>query len=117
MQSSKDFLRCYTNGDVVPILEAIEKLVDFYHHKGVVLLKLGCTLANLANNCSHSSTSANIFPFSGRDKDFLSKFREDMVRGPSKVFTSKTLVDEIHIRKSAKFCKSTVGIIIEASQL
>ena len=39
----------------------------------------------------------------------LSKVREDMVGGPSKVLTPKTVVDETHIRKSANVCKWIFG--------
>ena len=36
-----DFLRWYNNKDVVPILEAMQKRVAFYHKKGIDMLKLG----------------------------------------------------------------------------
>ena len=48
-------------------------------------------------------------------KTFWKKIREDVVGGPSIVFTRKAVVDETFIRKSAKLCKSIVGI--DASQL
>ena len=47
----KDFLRWYNNKDVVPTLEAMQKMLFFYHKKGIDMLKLGCTLPNLANIC------------------------------------------------------------------
>ena len=37
--------------DVVPTLEAIQKLIDLYHKESIEMLKLGCTLPNLANVC------------------------------------------------------------------
>ena len=83
------------------------------------MLKIGCTLPNLANNCLHKSTSAKFYPFTETDKDLLQKNREDMVGGPSIVFTRRTVVDETFIRNSKliypEFCKSIVGI--DASQL
>ena len=45
----------------------------------------------------------------------MEKFREDVVGGPSIVFTRKAVVDETFIRKSTNLCKSIVGI--DASQL
>ena len=45
----------------------------------------------------------------------MAKIREDVVGGPSIVFTRKAVVDETFIRKSANKCKSIVGI--DASQL
>ena len=78
MQSSTDFLLWHNSNDVVRTLEAMQKLFEFYHNKGIVMLKLGCTVSNLANICLHSSTSANFFPFSESDKDLLSRVQEDM---------------------------------------
>ena len=104
-----------TNKDVVPTVEAIQKMPAFYHKKGIDMLKLGCTFPNLTNICIHKSTSANFHPFTETDKDLLQKIREDMVSGPSIVFTCKAVVDETFIRDSGKFCKCTVVIV--ASQL
>ena len=115
MCTFEDFLRWYNNKDVVPTLEAMQKMLAFYHKKGIDMLKLGCTLPNLANICLHKSTSAKFYPFTATDKDLLQKIREDMVGAPSIVFTRKAVVDEIFIRNSGNICKSIVGI--DASQL
>ena len=111
----KFFLRWYNNKDVVPTLEAMQKMLDFYHKKGIDLLKLGCTLPNLADICLHKSTSTKFYPFIESDKDLLHKIREDIVGGPPIVFTRKAMVDETFIRNSGNICKSIVGI--DASQL
>ena len=42
------------------------------------MLKLGCTLPNLANICLHKSTVSKFYPFTESDKDLLEKIREDM---------------------------------------
>ena len=115
MENFSDFLKWYNNKDVVPTLEAMQKMIEFYHNKGIDMLKLGCTLPNLANICLHKSTDSKFYPFTESDKDLLEKIREDMVGGPSIVFTRKAVVDEIFIRKSSNLCKSIVGI--DASQL
>ena len=60
MCTFKDFLRWYNNKDVVPTLEAMQKMLAFYHKKEIDMLKLGCTLPKLANICLHKSTSAKI---------------------------------------------------------
>ena len=67
MQYFSDFLKRYNNKDVVPTLEAMQKMIEFYHNKGFDLLKLGCTLPNLANICLHKSTDSNFFPFTESD--------------------------------------------------
>ena len=116
MGTYKDILRWYNNKDVVPTLEAMQKLLAFYHKKGIDMLKLGCTLPNLANICLHKSTRAKFYPFNETDKDLLQKIpEEDMVGGPSIVFRRKAMVDETFIRNSGNICKSIVGI--DASQL
>ena len=109
------FLRWYNNKDVVPTLEARQKMLAFYHKKGIDMLKLRCTLPNLTNICLHKTTSTKFYPFIETDKDLLQKIREDMVGGPSTVFTRKAVVDETFIRISENLCKSIVGI--DASQL
>ena len=111
----KDFLQWYNNKDVVPTLEAMQKMIQFYHNKGIDMLKLGCTLPNLANICLHRSTNYKFYPFCESDKDLCEKIREDMTSGPSIVFTRKAVVDETFIRDSSNICKSIVGI--DASQL
>ena len=99
MSSVKAFLRWYNNKDVVETLEAVQKMIVFRHDKDIKMLKLGCTLANLANICPDKSTNANFYPLSEGDKDLLEEIREDIVGGPSIVFTRKAVVDETFIRK------------------
>ena len=113
----KDFLKWYNNKDVVPTLEAMRKMIQFYHNKGIDMLKLGCTLPNLANICLHKSTNYKFYPFCESDKDLSEKILrlEDMTGGPSIVFTRKAVVDETYIRNSSNVCNSIVGI--DASQL
>ena len=115
MTSFKEFLRWYNKKDVVPTLEAMQKMIAFYHDKDIDMLKLGRTLPSLANICLHKSTVANFYPFTEVDKDLLEKIRVVVVGGPSIVFTRKAVVDESFIRKSTNPYKSIVGI--NASQL
>ena len=111
----KDFLKWYNNKDVVPTLEAMQYMIQFYHNKRIDMLKFGCTLPNLANICLHKSTNYKFFPFCESYKDLCEKIKEDMTGGPSFVITRKTVVDETYIRNSSNVCKSIVGI--DASQL
>ena len=71
MSSCKDFLRWYNNKDVVPTLEAIQKMIALYHDKDIDMLKPGCTLPNLASFCLHQSTDAKFYPFTEGDNDLL----------------------------------------------
>ena len=111
----KDFLRWYNNKNVVPTLKPLQKMLAFYHKNVIDMLKLGCTLPNLANLCLHKSNSAKFYYSTETDKDLLQKIREIMVGGSSIVFIRKAVVDETFIRNSGKICKSIV--CIDASQL
>ena len=46
-----DFLRWYKNMDVIPTLEAMQKMIEVSQVKGIDVLKLGCILPNLAIVC------------------------------------------------------------------
>ena len=98
-----------------PNTQSNAKRLAFYHKKENDMLKLGCTLPNLANICLHKSTRAKFYAFTETEKDLLQKIREDMVGGPSIVFTRTAVVDKTFIRNSESICKSIVGI--DANQL
>ena len=115
MESFKDFLMWYNNEDFVPTLEAMQKMIEFHHQKEIDMLKLGCTLPNLANICLHKSTDSKCYSFTESDKDLLETIREGLVGGSSIVFARKSVVDKTFIRKSTSLCWSIVGI--DASQL
>ena len=63
MQHFSDFLKWYNNENVVPILELMQKMIEFHHNEGLDMLKLGCTLPNLANLCLHNSIGSKFYPF------------------------------------------------------
>ena len=113
MTTFSDFLQWYNNKDVVPTLEAMQKMVQFYDQKEIDMLDLGCTLSNLANICLQKSTNQN--PICKSDTDLCEKNKDDMSGGPSIVFTRKGVADKTFIRDSSNICKSIVGI--DASQL
>ena len=115
MTTCPDFLRWYNNKDVVPTLQAMKKMMKFYHDQKIDMLKLGCTLPNLANICLHKSTDRKFYPFIEADKDLHEKIRSEMTGGPSIVLTGKAVVDKTFIRRSNNICKTIVGI--DASQL
>ena len=84
-------------------------MVDFYHNKRIDMVKLGCTLPDLANVCLRKSTTAKFYPFTESDKDLLEKIREDMIGGPSIVYTRQVVSDKTFIRDSTNLCKNFVG--------
>ena len=94
MSAFRDCLEWYNHKDVVPTLETVQKMIEFYHDRGIDMLKLGCTLPNLANICLHKSTDCKFHPFFSSDSDSLEKILEDMTGGPSIVFTRKAVANE-----------------------
>ena len=115
MSTFEDFVKWYNNKDVVLTLEAMQKMMGFYHNKRIDLLKLGYTLPNLENICLHKPTNHKFFPFVESDKDLHDKISKDMTGGPSIFLTRKAVVDQVYTKNSENVCKSFVGI--DASQL
>ena len=72
MSSFKDFLRWYNKKDVVPSLEAMQKVIAFHDDEHIDMLKLGCTLPT-CNICLHKPTDAKFYHFSEGDKDLMQK--------------------------------------------
>ena len=66
MSSFRDLLRWHNKQDVLPTLEAMQKMIAFYRDKDIDLLKPGCTFPNLAKLCLHKCTDTNFNPFTGR---------------------------------------------------
>ena len=87
-------------------------MVDCYHNKGIDMIRLGCTLPNLANICLYKSTTANLYPFTESDSDLLDKKREDKVDGPSIVFTKKADVDDTFFRDSTNMWKNLLEVML-----
>ena len=63
MTKFRGLLQWFNNEVVVPTLEVMQKLIEFLHDKLIDMLKLGCTLPNLANICPHKSTHCKFYRF------------------------------------------------------
>ena len=96
---SKTLRKCSKN-DVVAACAAMQKLADFHHKKGIDMLKLECTLQNLAIIFLHNSTNAEYFPFTESNNDLPKKISENTFVGASIVFTMKTVVNGSLVRDS-----------------
>ena len=93
MSSFEDFLHWYVKKHFVPTLEALQKNDCLFHDRDVVVLNLGCTLPKLAKICLHMSTDTKLYPITEADKDLLEKIGEDVVGGPTIVFTREAVFD------------------------
>ena len=73
MTTFRDFLQWYNDKDVVTSLDAMQKLIELYHDKGIDMLKLGCSLPHLAKIFLHKSTDYKFYPFFWSDSDVHEK--------------------------------------------
>ena len=48
-------------------------MIAFYHDEEIDMWRLGCTLLNMADICSHKSTDAKLYPITERNKNLLKK--------------------------------------------
>ena len=94
MNTFKDCIRRYNIQDDVPTLQAMQKVIQFYHDGGIYIMKLECTRPNVAYLCLHKSTYHKFYPFFEGDKDLCEKAREEMNGGTSIGFTPKAVVDQ-----------------------
>ena len=115
METFQVFLKWYNNKEVVPTLEALQKMMQICHQKRIDMMKLGFTLPNLANRILHSSTSMKFFPFNQEDRSFDDYIREWLTGGPSIIFRRYAKIGTSRIKNSSNMCKTIVGI--DASQL
>ena len=60
----------------------MQKIIKFYHDKGIYMLKLGCTLPNLVSICLHKSTDYNFYLFFSSEGDLLEKYGKMWLVGP-----------------------------------
>ena len=92
MESFKNFLNWHRFKNVVPSLEAFQKLMQFYDQERIEILKLGFTLPNIANRILHSSTPLKFFAFKQEDKSFDDYIHEWLTGVQSIIVTSNAKV-------------------------
>ena len=111
MSSFKDVLRLYNNEDVVPTLEAMKKMIAFYHDKHIDMLELGYTLPNLANICLHKSTDAKFYPFTEADKNYWKKFEKTSLVAHLSFLHAKQLLMKILSESLQKYANLLLGLM------
>ena len=102
MSSFKDFLRWYNNENLVPYLETMQKIIDFYPDKDIVMLKLGRTVPNLGNISLRKSSDTNSIPSQKEIKSYNKKFEEVSLLAQLPFLQAKQLLME-HLFESLKF--------------
>ena len=64
MTTFRDFLVWYNNLDVVPFLEAIEKMSNFWQERNIDIFKDGVSVPGLAMKYLFSTFQAHFSPYS-----------------------------------------------------
>ena len=114
MNTIRDFLKWYNNKEVVPTLDAMTKMIQFYHSKQIDMLKLDYKLPNLANRFLHSSTEAAFFPFCEQDKEYDNYIRNWLTGGPSIIFTRYAKLAKQRL-ESPKMCASLLWALMRVN--
>ena len=87
-QTMMDYLQYYNNLDVYALHKAVTKMARFYEQHSIDLLKETLTLSGAANKISHRSNKGEgIFLFKYKHKDLYQSVRNNVVGGPSIVFS------------------------------
>ena len=116
MSTFKDFLVWYNNLDVVPFLEAVEKMSAFWQERKIDMFKDGVSVPGLTLKYLFSYLSPQTY-FSLCDKansDLYHLIRDNNTGGPSIIFhryheASKTKIREAEKGQTAKLCEKIVG--------
>ena len=118
METFRDFLVWYNNRDVVPFLEAIDKMCEFWQDRNIDMFKDGVSVPGLTMKYLFSSIPKVYFSlFAEKDKDLYYTMKDNNVGGPSIIFNRYHEKDKTFIRKAEmtkknlepKPCKKVVG--------
>lgn len=116
MTSFRDFLVWYNNLDVVPFLEAIDKMSDFWQERCIDIFKDGVSVPGLTMKYLFSNVPGAYFSLFS-EKDAYYTMKSNNVGGPSIIFNryhekGNTPIREGEMRakeREPKPCKKVVG--------
>ena len=118
MESFRDFLIWYNNLDVVPFLEAIEKMSEFWKDRSIDIFKDGVSVPGLTMKYLFLNVPDTYFSlFNEKDKDSYYTMKDNNVGGPSIIFNryhekDKTFMHNAEMTRKniePKPCKKVVG--------
>jgi len=121
MKTFRDFLEWYNNLDVGPFVKAVERLQEFYFDRGIDVLKTAISIPGIARQMLFKTAreaGANFSLFDKQNEDLYHTFKNNVVGGPSIIFTRHHKVNETYIRNDkSKPCKKIVGFDANALYL
>jgi hypothetical protein len=98
MKNMFDYLEYYKNCDVIPMVEAINKMCMFYRAKILDMFKDAISLLVLAYKMLMNCPNANFSIFEEQDKHLYYISKNDIRGGPSIIFNRYQDVDKTLIR-------------------
>ena len=104
MKTFNDFLKWSNNLDVIPFVEAVEKIKEFYQAKKLDIFKDGVSLPGLVLKYLMKSTNSKFSLFEQEDKDLYDLMKNGIVGGPSIIFKRYVEGGKTFIRNGNKLC-------------
>ncbi len=89
-----DYLEYYNNCDVIPMVEAINKMFLFYRAKKLDMFKDAISLPGLAYKMLMNCPNANFSLFEEQDKHLYYMLKNKIRGGPSIIFNPYQEVDK-----------------------
>ena len=121
MTTMKDFLIWYNNKDVEPMLEAIEKMCQYYKDLKVDMFKDGISVPGLTLKIMFDGLTDYFTIPDDKNKDLYDLYKTNIVGGPSIVFHRYQEKDVTFIRPAEfddpKPCKKVIGFDANALYL
>ena len=116
MQTFEDFLVWYNNLDVVPFIEAVEKMSQFWRERKIDMFKDGISVPGLTLKYLFSYLSPQTYfsLFDQANSDLYHLIKDNNTGGPSIIFhryheAGKTKIREAEEGEAAKLCEKIVG--------
>ena len=113
MTTFRDFLEYYNNLDVGPFVQAVEKMQQFYFNHHIDLFKVAVSVPGIARRwlfqtAHEAKTSFGLIQ--PRDDDLYYIIKQNIVGGPSIIFTRDAEVGRTFVRNDpAHPCANIVG--------
>ncbi|KAI8484950.1 hypothetical protein Bbelb_373570 [Branchiostoma belcheri] len=116
MRTMKDFLTWYNNKDVVPMLEAVQKMFDFYKERQIDMFKDGISVPGLTMKYLFMDLDDTYFTCMDNE-DVYKLFKNNIVGGPSIIFhrhhqKGVTCIREREMKEDGrepKTCQKVIG--------
>ncbi|VDI68728.1 Hypothetical predicted protein [Mytilus galloprovincialis] len=101
MSTFEDFLVWYNNRDVGPFVTAVERLQTFYFKKNIDIFKIAISVPGITRRMlfqTAKEAGANFALFDKQNKDLYKVFKDNIIGGPSIIFTRYHKAGETRIR-------------------